>query len=112
MSDINWKEVERKKLEDLRKSGEELLQIPREYWERMKVKRTVTEKALIARINRKLKKDSERLCKTRGQQARSNLGDYYILDWYRNWIVAYHCDLEGLGRELEVLGDEETVVYD
>jgi len=63
----------------------------------------VSQRALIARINRALKKDDEVLKATRGERWRDEQGDFYILDWRKNWIVYKHVDLEELGRELEVL---------
>ena len=63
----------------------------------------VGKRALIARINRTLKKDDEMLKATRGERARSDLGDYYIIDVRGNLILHKDVDLEDLGRELGVL---------
>lgn len=73
--------------------------------------RPVTEGALIKRINRQLNKDTQRLCKTRGWRSFSNLGTYYILDYYYNLVTAHHIHLEFLGAELGVLDDDETIVF-
>jgi hypothetical protein len=69
----------------------------------------VSEKALIQRINRKLKSDHEVVKKTRHGRAWRDLGDFYRLDWYRNTIIDHHIDLEDLGRELEVLEAYEVL---
>ena len=70
----------------------------------------VSERALVARINRALAKQHESLHRCRmGTQASNDLGAYYVLDVYRNLVLATHVDIEALGRELNVLGDGETL---
>lgn len=64
---------------------------------------TITQNALMKRINRALAKEGERLTVTRGERWRSELGDFYVLDVNMNAVVAKHCDPEKLGRELGVL---------
>jgi hypothetical protein len=70
----------------------------------------ITLRALIARINRKLKPEMEALKATRGERARADLGDFYIVDVGRNFLVASHVDPETYGRELGVLRDYEVVI--
>jgi hypothetical protein len=70
---------------------------------------TVSERNLIRRINRRLANEQESLRKTRGTRWWSYLGDYYIEDCYRNTIVAQHVNPEKLGRQLDVLRDNEQV---
>ena len=65
---------------------------------------TITKNALIKRINRKLAHDGEVLKITRGERARTDLGDYYILDIYHNTIVRSRVDPEALGRKLDLIG--------
>lgn len=65
---------------------------------------------LIQHINRIYKPGHYRLRKTRG--TRSNLGDYYIMDYWNNAIVQTHVDVEKLGRELEVLAEWEYLEED
>ena len=72
----------------------------------------VTIPALVQRINRVLRKEGEQLRKSRGLRFWSDLGDYYIVDLYRNFIVAGHVDLESLGRELRVLRESERLSED
>jgi len=47
----------------------------------------VSERALIQRINRALAKEGEKLKKARGVRTILSVGDYYILDIQRNFIV-------------------------
>ena len=68
----------------------------------------VTMRALIQRINRKLRQDDQRLRTARGWF--SNLGDHYVLDFKHNRIVKGHVDPEALGRDLGVLKDYEKLL--
>jgi hypothetical protein len=74
-----------------------------------KLKVSITYRALIQRINRKLAADDEQLKATRGDRWRSDLGDYYIVNVNRNNLVAQHVDPVELGRELGVLRPWEEV---
>ena len=74
-------------------------------------------RALIQRINRKLAADGKQLKATRGESARRNFGDYYVLSG-RNHVVVYpivagrserHLTLEEYGRDLGVLQPWETL---
>ena len=67
----------------------------------------ITDQALIKRINRKLAGIDEQLRKARSYD--HNLGWFYTVNTYRNWIVDTHVDLEELGRELGVLRPGEEV---
>lgn len=67
---------------------------------------TVSENALIKRINRKLAKEGEKLHKSGNIRCQSNLGDYYVTD-DRNTVIDWHCHLEDMGRELGVLHQNE-----
>jgi hypothetical protein len=69
-------------------------------------------RATIARINRALKPDDQVLKITRGQRAQLDLGDYYILNFMRNFVLDHHVDPETVGRELGVLKDYEEVIDD
>lgn len=64
---------------------------------------TVTERALVQRINRKLKAKGEILKRTRGERAVLEVGDYWVLDMYRNTVVLKQVNIEALGRKLEVI---------
>jgi hypothetical protein len=64
----------------------------------------VSERALIGRINRKLRDDDEVLKTSRSEAARREYGPYYILNTRMNIIPGYaRIDLEELARELECL---------
>ncbi len=72
----------------------------------------VTMKALTQRINRVLRHDDEQLRKARGVRTRQDLGEWYVLDWNRNFIVRHHVDPEALGRKLGTLNEWEVLVPD
>lgn len=69
----------------------------------------VTMRALVQRINRKLKEDDRVLKASRGERARLDLGDFYVLDVSINGIAEKQVDPEDLGRELGVLQPYERV---
>jgi hypothetical protein len=54
------------------------------------------EKALVARINRRLRPQGQLLRKTRGERARRNLGDYCVHDFMRNLVLETHVAPEDL----------------
>lgn len=77
---------------------------------------TVSDSAVLKRINRKLAHEHKHVRKTRGFYNQvcgpffdHNLGEYYCVDWYSNVITATHLDIEALGRELGVLRDSEAL---
>lgn len=72
---------------------------------RMKVK--VSMRALMQRINRKLRPD-EQLRRGRGEH-RGNVGEFYIIDYRINAIQQPDVDPEVLGRKLGVLKNWEEV---
>jgi hypothetical protein len=70
---------------------------------------TVSIGAVIKRVNRRLQPE-EMLKITRGDRQRLELGDYYIIDYRRNFIINKDVDPETVARELGVLENWETVV--
>lgn len=70
---------------------------------------TIAERALLARIQRRLKLDGQKLLKCRHQDPATyaQLGTYYIVD--EHTIVATHQEPETLGRELGVLKPYEKL---
>jgi len=60
----------------------------------------ITERALLQRINRKLKSEGEQLRTARSQNVETSVGRYYIVDLERNVIAYQHVDPEALGRKL------------
>ena len=69
----------------------------------------ISESALISRINRRLAREDEQLHKSRGARCLLELGEYFVRDCNRNFIVAHNVDPEQLGRELGVLKHYEQV---
>lgn len=71
----------------------------------------VTERALAARIDRKLNQEGSRLKKARpGTRANLDLGDYYVVNSNEGGAWPTHVDLEEYGRELGVLRTGEKLV--
>jgi len=81
--------------------------------ERVMTKAPVSERALIQRLNRKIKEDDLVLKKCSPYaKAYDNLGDYYVVDIHRGVIVERRLDstdLQSLGRAKKVLADWETI---
>jgi hypothetical protein len=77
------------------------------------MKRTITESALIQRLNRSLAKDYEMIRKSRPKKSGyKELGDYYILDCYRNIIINSRLtidDLQHMAREKKVMHENELI---
>ena len=69
---------------------------------------TVSMRALISRINRKLG-DYQMLRTTRGNRWVSDLGNYYVVDLYSNVIESPHVDPVQMARAMGVLLPGETV---
>jgi hypothetical protein len=76
----------------------------------VKPKKTpVTARAVIQRINRKLKADLQALKISRTEKARLDCGDYFILDYRKNYLIEHDVDIEAKARELGVLRPWEAV---
>jgi hypothetical protein len=72
-------------------------------------KTPVSERALVARINRALAKQRTVLRRCRKDARGFDFhGAYYMLDSY-NTVIDTHVNIEALGRKLNVLGDRETL---
>jgi len=63
----------------------------------------VSTRALMQRINRTLRVDEEMVKATRGEKAKTDLGDFYRLDLTHNAIIETHVDLEEMAKEYKVL---------
>jgi hypothetical protein len=71
----------------------------------------LTKRALIQRINRKLRRQDERLCSCRrASRAWRELGDYYIVDTHRNMIRDTGIDVEKYAKQIGALQPFEQVV--
>jgi hypothetical protein len=82
-------------------------------WEQSMSKVPVTMRALVQRINRKLKPEWRRLhaCR-RNSRVWRDLGDYYVVDTYNDMVVDTCVAPEVYGRWLGVLGTHEVVAAD
>jgi hypothetical protein len=81
----------------------------------MRAKAPVTERALIARINRKLKTAGRVLRVKRGNWRNDISGPYYLVDVKNNTVVAgasaaNRIDLEKFARKLGTLEEYEEIV--
>ena len=72
-----------------------------------KAKVPVSERGLIARINRKLKAEGQVIKKPRSESLQRDLGDFYILDLLKHAVMEQDVDLEKKARELGVLAKWE-----
>ena len=72
----------------------------------------VTEHALIARINRRLRKDGRFLRKTRGHShLRQELGTYYLIDSYKRYVGGTD-DLAAYAKKIGTLEPGEFLTPD
>jgi hypothetical protein len=69
----------------------------------------VTTRALVQRINRRIAGDDEVLKAARGDKARQEVGDYYIVDSRIGALVHRDVDLEAYAREIGVLQKHERL---
>jgi hypothetical protein len=70
----------------------------------------VSERALFARINRKIHDDDLMLRRCAAtSRAHLELGHYYLVNWRINGIAGKDVDLEGYGREVGALQDFEEL---
>jgi len=74
------------------------------------MKAKVSERALIARINRRLAKENEKLivCEETSPSF-TDLGRYYVVDLNQNIIGSSNLDLEQVGRDTESLKGYEVL---
>lgn len=72
-------------------------------------KAPVSERALLQRINRKLRREDEVLKVSRTARMVSSVGRYYVVDVLRNIVSCQHVDPESLGRDLGVLREWEEL---
>ncbi len=81
--------------------------------ERILKKVPVSERALIQRLNRKIKEDDLVLKKCRpDSRAYNDLGDYFVVDINRNVVIERKLDsvdLQSMGRAKKVLADWEEL---
>ncbi len=80
--------------------------------QRKPTKMPVSERAIIQRINRKLKPDLEAVKVARSERMRLDVGQFYVIDYRMNAIIHHDVDLEQWGRDLGVLKPWEEVRYE
>lgn len=66
---------------------------------------SVSERALIQRINRKLKEDNQKIRKPKTYHP--EVGEYYIVDYLENHVVQTNVNLEKLARDVKALAPYE-----
>lgn len=72
--------------------------------------KTITENALIKRINRKLAHEGQQLRKSRPDSRwRNDLGEFYIIDIETKRLECSDVPLGDLGYQLRILADDERV---
>lgn len=76
---------------------------------RQALKMQVSTRALILRINRKIKAGNEVLRISRTERMRRQVGDYYLLDLRLGGVTGKNVDPAALGRKLGVLKPYEEV---
>lgn len=69
----------------------------------------VSARAILQRINRKLKPDWKQLKTGRGLLVERTVGRYYVIDIRRNCVTQQYVDVEDLTRELTVLQSWEEL---
>ena len=69
----------------------------------------VRQETLLKRINRTLRPRGAALRRARGERARIMLGDYYLVAVDNHTILRRYLELEAFGRELGVLGADESL---
>jgi hypothetical protein len=76
-------------------------------------KKTVSEDAVIKRINRILEQQNPgeflRIKRTRGSRAQQDLGDFYLHNGNRNFVQDTHLDLNEVAKQYKVLSSTEQV---
>lgn len=72
------------------------------------MKKLISERALLARINRALSGEILKKCRIDSRQW-SSLGDYYTVDLNSNAVIHTDIDLEAYGRELGCLEEYEEL---
>ncbi len=66
-------------------------------------RRPVGERSLIQRLNRRLAKDSQKLCMSRSRAAEAEFGKFSVADTATGEVTASIIEVEGLARDLGVL---------
>ena len=76
------------------------------------MKRMISEHAALLRLNRKLKKEQRKVCRSRFSQVRGDygeLGRFYVVDESIGAVIARDIDLSQLMKEAGVLKNYEAI---
>ncbi len=68
-----------------------------------------TVKALLQRVNRRLRENDQRVCRARSERVRLGPGAFYAIDEKRSLILGKDVNLEQLARELGALKPHEVL---
>ncbi len=71
---------------------------------------TVGRNALVARINRRIAENNERLLAARSARVKVEMGDYYIVNTKHGGVTRSNLDLVDFARELRCLQPWEALV--
>ncbi len=74
------------------------------------IKVPVGRDALVARINRRMAENNERLLAARSARVKMEMGDYYIVNTKHGGMTRSNLDLVDLARELRCLQPWEALV--
>jgi hypothetical protein len=76
-------------------------------------RKPISADAVIKRINRILEQQNPgeflRIKRTRGSRAQQNLGEFYLVNGNRNFILDHHLDLNEMAKQYKVLSSTEQV---
>lgn len=70
----------------------------------------VSERALLARVNRRLAGEGRMLKVARGEAARREMGTYFLVDFGENAVVNKNVSLAKLGHKMGLLRPWERMV--
>ena len=77
------------------------------------LRKPISADAVIKRINRVLEADNPgeflRIKRTRGSRAQQDLGEFYLVNGKRNFIMDHDVDLNDLAKQYKVLSSTEQV---
>ena len=74
-----------------------------------KTKVPIAERALVARINRKLAADGQKLKKARGANTESSVGLFFIVNVQGNYVAHQRVDIVDLAQKLKVMEEWEML---
>jgi hypothetical protein len=70
---------------------------------------SIERRALLARINRRLKARGEQMFRTRGQKAAKEIGPWYIVSLEKRLVADSRLELETCARRLGALSEWERL---